>query len=89
MNEKAENDQNLEQDQELEQDQDLDERRAKRDRREFVSALNDSTKELGEIVIQKDRRKMPERRLNNISVEETEIVEEEFLEYLQHYQNKS
>lgn len=70
-------------------DQDLEERRAKHDRREFTSALNDATKELGELVIQKDRRKMPERRLNNISVEETEIVEEEFLEYLQNYQKQS
>ena len=33
----------------------------------------------------KDRRKMPERRLNNISVEEVEIVEDEFLEYLNNY----
>ena len=69
-------------------DQDLDERRATNDRRDFISALSDSSKELGELVIKKDRRKMPERRLNNISVEETEIVEEEFLEYLQNYKNQ-
>ena len=70
-------------------DQDLDERRATNDRRDFISALSDSSKELGEMMIKKDRRKMPERRLNNISVEENEIVEEEFLEYLQNYQKQS
>ncbi len=70
-------------------DQDLDERRTTSDRRDFISTLSDSSKELGELVIKKDRRKMPERRLNNISVEETEIVEEEFLEYLQNYKNQS
>lgn len=63
-------------------DQELDERRADDDRRDFKSALSDPNNLLGEAVINKDRRKMPERRLNNISVEETEIVEEEFLEYL-------
>lgn len=70
-------------------DQDLDERRTRNDRRDFNSALSDSSKELDELVIKKDRRKMPERRINNISVEETEIVEEEFLEYLQNYNNQS
>ena len=69
--------------------QNLEERRAKNDRREFISALSDASKELGELVITKDRRKMPERRLNNISVEETEIVEEEFLEYLQSYKKQN
>lgn len=69
-------------------DQDLDERRAKSDRRDFKSLLSDSHENIDEIVICKDRRKMPERRLNNISVEESEIVEEEFLEYLSEYKKQ-
>lgn len=69
-------------------DQELDERRAEDDRRDFKSALSDPNNLLCETVINRDRRKMPERRLNNISVEETEIVEEEFLEYLSTYKKQ-
>ena len=69
-------------------DQELDERRASNDRRDFKSALSDPTIAINDLVICKDRRKMPERRLNNISVEETEIVEEEFLEYLNNYKKQ-
>ena len=67
---------------------DADERRTENDRRDFKSALSDSSIVVDELAICKDRRKMPERRLNNISVEETEIVEEEFLEYLNNYKKQ-
>lgn len=73
---------------EADMDQELDERRAEDDRRDFKSALSDPNNLLGEAVTNRDRRKMPERRLNNISVEETEIVEKEFLEYLSTYKKQ-
>ena len=60
-------------------------RRTENDRRDFKSSLENSIDDTDGLIINKDRRKMPERRLNNIQVEETEIVEDEFLEYMESY----
>ena len=65
------------------------ERRASRDRRDFKSSLSDLHCGTDDIFVARDRRKMPERRLSNISVEESEIVEEEFFEYLDNYKNNN
>ena len=70
---------------EVETEEDGADRRAKDDRRNFTSSTNESNETTDEYFIAKDRRKTPERRLNNIRVEETEIVEEEFFEYLESY----
>lgn len=64
-----------------------DERRAKNDRRSFKSLYGNAIDDTQEIILGGDRRKMPERRLNNIRVETSEIVEEEFLEFLENYNN--
>ncbi len=69
-------------------DDDQAERRDKNDRRDFKSSLSNSSNDTDELVINRDRRKMPERRLNNIQVEETEIVEDEFFEYMESYKNQ-
>ena len=69
-------------------DKDQAERRDPRDRRDFKSTLSDTHIDSDEVFVARDRRKMPERRLSNISVEETEIVEEEFFEYLAQYKKQ-
>ena len=61
------------------------ERRAKEDRRNINRSVSFPYKSKDGIVIIKDRRKTPDRRLNNISVEATEIDEEEFLKNYQKF----
>ena len=63
------------------------ERRTKTDRRSFKSLHSNALEDTQEMILGGDRRKMPERRLNNISVETSEIVEEEFLEFLENYKS--
>ena len=63
-------------------DQKEDERRAGGDRRNLSKSVSFPYKTKEGLVILKDRRKTPDRRLNNISVEDSEIDEEEFFEFL-------
>ncbi len=55
------------------------ERRSKEDRRSLHRAVSFPYKTKEGLVILKDRRKTPDRRVNNITVEDTEIDEEEFI----------
>ena len=68
------------------------ERRSSRDRRDFISDFDTIDSKTDDFLPRKDRRKdrrkMPERRLSNIEVEETGIVEEEFFEYLESYHKR-
>ena len=61
------------------------ERRASDDRRSSHSAVSFPYKTKEGLVILKDRRKTPDRRVNNISVEDTEIDEEEFIKNYQKF----
>lgn len=61
------------------------ERRADGDRRSLHRAVSFPYKTKEGLVILKDRRKAPDRRLNNISVEDAEIDEEEFIKSYQKY----
>ena len=60
-------------------------RRSRDDRRSLHQAVSFPYKTKEGLVILKDRRKSPDRRLNNISVEDTEIDEEEFIKRYQKF----
>jgi len=60
------------------------ERREREDRRN-IYAVDFPYKTKQGLVILKDRRKAPDRRVNNISVEDTEIDEEEFIKRYQKF----
>ena len=62
-----------------------DERRERNDRRSLHRAVSFPYKIKKGLVILKDRRKAPDRRVNNISVEDTEIDEEEFIKRYQKF----
>ena len=66
-------------------DQDEAERRSTQDRRDFLRHRTFPIKLSNGIVVAKDRRKTPDRRLNNIDAQETEIDEEEFQRYMQKF----
>ncbi len=70
-----------------EKDKNLDDdnRRSDSDRRNLTKSVSFPYKTKEGLVILKDRRKTPDRRINNISVEENEIDEKEFLEALRNY----
>lgn len=61
------------------------ERRDKDDRRSLHRSVSFPFKTKDGLVILKDRRKVPDRRVNNISVEDTEIDEEEFIKKYQKF----
>ncbi|MDW3094792.1 MAG: hypothetical protein R8G33_03880 [Gammaproteobacteria bacterium] len=61
------------------------ERRKREDRRSLHRAVSFPYKTKEGLVILKDRRKAPDRRLNNIAVEDTEIDEEEFIKKYQKF----
>ncbi len=60
-------------------------RRDREDRRSLHRAVSFPYKTKEGLVILKDRRKAPDRRINNISVEDTEIDEEEFIKRYQKF----
>ncbi len=60
-------------------------RRSKDDRRSLHRSVSFPYKTKEGLVILKDRRKTPDRRINNISVEDTEIDEEEFIKNYQKF----
>ncbi len=61
------------------------ERRDRDDRRSLHRSVSFPYKSKKGLVILKDRRKAPDRRVNNISVEDTEIDEEEFIKRYQKF----
>lgn len=61
------------------------ERRLRDDRRSLHRAVSFPYKTKEGLVILKDRRKAPDRRVNNISVEDAEIDEEEFIKKYQKF----
>lgn len=65
--------------------EDREERRERDDRRSLHRAVSFPYKTKQGLVILKDRRKAPDRRLNNISVEDAEIDEEEFIKTYQKF----
>lgn len=67
------------------EDNDDEERREKEDRRSLHRAVSFPYKTKEGLVILKDRRKAPDRRVNNISVEDAEIDEEEFIKKYQKF----
>lgn len=67
------------------EDQSEDERRSQEDRRSLHRAVSFPYKTKEGLVILKDRRKAPDRRVNNISVEDAEIDEEEFIKKYQKF----
>ena len=72
----------------IDQDDKTDERENRRkseDRRSLRAAASFPYKTKKGLVILKDRRKAPDRRVNNISVEDTEIDEEEFIKRYQKF----
>ena len=78
--ESALKDENLENTSEKEE-----ERRKHDDRRSLHRAVSFPYKTKVGLVILKDRRKTPDRRVNNISVEDAEIDEEEFIKKYQKF----
>lgn len=60
-------------------------RRSTDDRRSLHRSVSFPYKTKEGLVILKDRRKTPDRRINNISVEDTEIDEEEFIKNYQKF----
>ena len=64
-------------------DQEFTERRAKTDRRNFHQSVSFPLKTAEGLVVIKDRRKTPDRRVNNISVEEAEMDDDEFSRYFE------
>ena len=66
-------------------DQDEAERRSTQDRRDFLRDRTFPIKLSNGIVVARDRRKTPDRRLNNIDAQETELDEEEFQRYMQKF----
>ena len=63
-------------------DQNRSERREESDRRNLTKSVSFPYRTKEGLVILKDRRKTPDRRISNISVEESDIDEEEFFESL-------
>ncbi|MFK7793772.1 MAG: hypothetical protein AB8B89_00345 [Gammaproteobacteria bacterium] len=61
------------------------ERRKSNDRRALHRSVDFPYKTKEGLVILKDRRKAPDRRVNNIAVEDTEIDEEEFIKKYQKF----
>ena len=61
------------------------ERRARDDRRSLHRSVSFPFKTKEGLVVLKDRRKTPDRRINNISVEDAEIDEEEFIKKYQKF----
>ena len=59
--------------------------RSQDDRRSLHRMVDFPYKTMDGLVILKDRRKAPDRRLNNIAVEDTEIDEEEFIKRYQKF----
>ena len=66
-------------------DEPREERRSKEDRRNMNRSVSFPYKTKEGLVVLKDRRKTPDRRLNNIKVEDAEIDEEEFLKNYQKF----
>jgi len=66
-------------------DQERNERRASRDRRNLSKSVSFPYEVRKGLVILTDRRKTPDRRISNISVEDSQIDEEEFFEYLRNH----
>ena len=64
------------------------ERREKRDRRNMEASIDFPFKTKEGLVIMKDRRVRPDRRLNNIAVDNAEIDDEEFEEVYQKFIGK-
>ena len=67
------------------EEQPEDDRRSREDRRSLHRAVSFPYKTKEGLVILKDRRKAPDRRVNNISVEDAEIDEEEFIKKYQKF----
>ncbi len=63
-------------------DQDREERRGENDRRNLNKSVSFPYRTKEGLVILKDRRKTPDRRISNICVEDSDIDEEEFFESL-------
>ena len=68
-----------------EPDQEREERRAENDRRNLNKSVSFPYKTKEGLVILKDRRKTPDRRISNITVEDSDIDEEEFFEFLKNH----
>ena len=68
-----------------EPDQKREERRAENDRRNLNKSVSFPYKTKEGLVILKDRRKTPDRRISNICVEDSDIDEEEFFEFLKNH----
>lgn len=66
---------------------DADNRRKGKDRRSFDREKDFPLKTRNGAVVTKDRRTSPERRLSNISVEITDLDEQEFAEFFDHDQS--
>ena len=66
-------------------DQQREERRAEHDRRNLNKSVSFPYKTKEGLVILKDRRKTPDRRLSNIRVEDSDIDEKEFFEFLKNH----
>ncbi len=58
-------------------------RRGRDDRRSLSRSASFPYETKQGLLIYEDRRRIPERRINNISVEDTEINEEEFIKKYQ------
>ena len=67
------------------EDEEQQERRMREDRRSLHRAVSFPYKTKEGLVILTDRRKAPDRRLNNIAVEDAEIDEEEFFKKYQKF----
>ena len=68
-----------------EPDQPREERRAENDRRNLNKSVSFPYKTKEGLVILKDRRKTPDRRISNICVEDSDIDEKEFFEFLKNH----
>ena len=66
-------------------DDEKENRREREDRRSLHRSVDFPYKTKQGLVILRDRRKVPDRRVNNISVEDTEIDEEEFIKRYQKF----
>ena len=66
-------------------DQEREERRGESDRRNLNKSVSFPYKTKEGLVILKDRRKTPDRRISNICVEDSDIDEEEFFEFLKNH----
>ena len=68
---------------------DSSERREKQDRRSMESAIDFPFKAKSGLIVMKDRRIRPDRRLNNIAVDNEEIDEQQFEETYQKFIGKN